>query len=226
MIPASNYHCHGCSLRRSGFHPRALTGKPIAWNKPARRARLSFTRPSRSVLSIELSKAFKEKYPFLNVRHIRLGPAQQLARIMQEQRAGHFLADVVYNNLLHLIYLKENGSPREIRVTGKQIPDERSDRFRWVLGRRRYRCLGDWLQHQDDFPQRTFRQPMTDFWTAGSRGRWPSTATTRTRSSGWRVLRGRGTGDRVHEKTGPTEPSAGARVYPHGRICWRRENIP
>ena len=61
----------------------------------------------------ELNKAVKEKYPFLNVRHIRLGPAQQLARIMQEQRAGHFLADVVYNNLLHLIYLKEN------RVLGK-----------------------------------------------------------------------------------------------------------
>ena len=57
----------------------------------------------------ELSKAVKEKYPFLNVRHIRLGPAQQLARIMQEQRAGHSLADVVYNNLLHLIYMKDNG---------------------------------------------------------------------------------------------------------------------
>ena len=52
----------------------------------------------------ELNKAIKEKYPFLNVRHIRLGPAQQLAKIMQEQRAGHFLADVAYNNLLHLIY--------------------------------------------------------------------------------------------------------------------------
>ena len=57
----------------------------------------------------ELNKAIKEKYPFLNVRHVRLGPAQQLARIMQEQRSGHFLVDVVYNNLLHLIYLKENG---------------------------------------------------------------------------------------------------------------------
>ena len=51
----------------------------------------------------ELNKAVKEKYPFLNVRHIRLGPAQQLARIMQEQRSGQFLADVVYKNLLHLI---------------------------------------------------------------------------------------------------------------------------
>jgi len=56
----------------------------------------------------ELNKAIKERYPFLNVRHIRLGPAQQVARIMQEQRAGHFLADVVYNNLLHMIYLKES----------------------------------------------------------------------------------------------------------------------
>ena len=57
----------------------------------------------------ELNKALKEKYPFLNVQQIRLGPAQQLARIVQEQRAGHYLADVVYNNLLHLIYMKENG---------------------------------------------------------------------------------------------------------------------
>ncbi len=57
----------------------------------------------------ELNKAIKEKYPFLNVQHIRLGPVQQLAKIMQEQRSGHFLADVIYNNLLHLIYLKENG---------------------------------------------------------------------------------------------------------------------
>ena len=57
----------------------------------------------------ELNKAIKEKYPFLNVRHIRLGPAHQLARIMQEQRADHVIADVIYNNLLHLIYLKESG---------------------------------------------------------------------------------------------------------------------
>ena len=58
----------------------------------------------------ELNMAVKEKYPFLNVRHIRLGPAQQLAKIMQEQRAGQVLADVVYNNLLHLIFLKENNA--------------------------------------------------------------------------------------------------------------------
>jgi hypothetical protein len=43
----------------------------------------------------ELNKAIKEKYPFLDVQHVRLGPAQQLARIMQEQRAGKFMADVV-----------------------------------------------------------------------------------------------------------------------------------
>ena len=84
----------------------------------------------------ELNKAIKEKYPFLNVRHIRLGPAQQLAKIMQEQRAGQFLADVAYNNLLHLIYLKEHGilgkyeSP-EIRFLMKEAID--SDGF-WVGG--------------------------------------------------------------------------------------------
>ena len=57
----------------------------------------------------QLSKALREKYPFMTVHHMRLGPAQQLARIMQEQRSGQLLADVVYNNLLHLIYLKEAG---------------------------------------------------------------------------------------------------------------------
>ena len=57
----------------------------------------------------QLSKALKEKYPFMTVRHIRLGPAQQLARIMQEQRSGQFLADAVHNNPIYLIYLKESG---------------------------------------------------------------------------------------------------------------------
>ena len=38
----------------------------------------------------ELNKAIKENYPLLNVRHIRLAPAQQLARIRQEQRAERF----------------------------------------------------------------------------------------------------------------------------------------
>ena len=84
----------------------------------------------------QLSKALKEKYPFMTVRHIRLGPTQQLARIMQEQRSGQFLADVVYNNLLHLIYLKEAGvlgkyeSP-ENRFLMKEAMD--SDGY-WVGG--------------------------------------------------------------------------------------------
>src|ERR1043166_5548637 len=69
----------------------------------------------------ELNKAVKERYPFLNVRHIRLGPAQQLAKVMQEHRAGQSSADVIYNNLLHLIYLKENG------VLGKyESPESKS----------------------------------------------------------------------------------------------------
>jgi iron(III) transport system substrate-binding protein len=56
-----------------------------------------------------LNRTLKEKYPFLNVRHIRLGPSQQLARIIQEYRASQFQVDVVYNNLLHLLYLKDAG---------------------------------------------------------------------------------------------------------------------
>ena len=69
----------------------------------------------------ELNKAINDKYPFLSVRHIRLGPAQLLARIMQEHRAGQLPADVIYNNLLHIIYLKDNG------VLGKyESPEKKS----------------------------------------------------------------------------------------------------
>jgi iron(III) transport system substrate-binding protein len=72
----------------------------------------------------------------LNVRHIRLGPAQQLARIMQEQRAGQFLSDIVYNNLLHLIYMKDHGmlgkyESRESKYLMKEALD--ADGF-WVGG--------------------------------------------------------------------------------------------
>lgn len=100
----------------------------------------------------ELNKAVKEKYPFLNVRHIRLGPAQQLARIMQEQRTGHFLTDIVYNNLLHLIYLKENGVLGKYESAESNF-EERSDRSGGLLDRRRYRRPGDGIQHQDDCAQ-------------------------------------------------------------------------
>jgi hypothetical protein len=96
-----------------------LTGKPIAWNRPARKARLSFYSTITVGAFDQLSKALKEKYPFMTVRHIRLGPAQQLARIMQEQRSGQFLADVVYNNPIYLIHLKESG------VLGKYEPQAR-----------------------------------------------------------------------------------------------------
>ena len=75
----------------------------------------------------ELNKAVKDKYPFLNVRHIRLGPAQLLARIMQEHRAGQLPADVIYNNLLHIIYLKDNG------VLGKYESTEKKSLMKQAL---------------------------------------------------------------------------------------------
>jgi iron(III) transport system substrate-binding protein len=132
----------------------------------------------------ELNRAFKEKYPFLNVQHIRLGPAQQLARIMQEQRAGHFVADVVYNNLLHLIYLKENGilgkyeSP-ENKFLMKEAID--SDGF-WVGGDIDVLVTGF---NTNMISRKDVPTTYEDFWTASSRGKWPSTATTPTRLSGW-----------------------------------------
>ena len=45
------------------------------------------------------NKAAKEKYPFLNIRHVYLSSARQTARVMQEFRAGRVQADVLGNYL-------------------------------------------------------------------------------------------------------------------------------
>src|SRR5258705_11167047 len=44
------------------------------------------------------NKAAKEKYPFLNIRHVYLSSARQTARVMQEFRAGRVQADVLGNS--------------------------------------------------------------------------------------------------------------------------------
>ena len=44
------------------------------------------------------NKAAKEKYPFLNIRHVYLSSARQTARVMQEHRAGRVQADVLGNS--------------------------------------------------------------------------------------------------------------------------------
>src|SRR5215471_5840411 len=55
------------------------------------------------------SKAAKEKYPFLNIRHVYLSSARQTARVMQEFRAGRVQADVLGNSPEPLLYLKQQG---------------------------------------------------------------------------------------------------------------------
>ncbi|MGH7833481.1 MAG: hypothetical protein ACREQK_07540, partial [Candidatus Binatia bacterium] len=44
------------------------------------------------------NQAVKEKYPFLNVRHVYLSTSRQTARVMQEHRAGKLQADVLGNS--------------------------------------------------------------------------------------------------------------------------------
>ena len=51
------------------------------------------------------NKAAKEKYPFLNIRHVYLSSARQTARVMQEFRAGRVQADVLGNSPETLLYL-------------------------------------------------------------------------------------------------------------------------
>ena len=55
------------------------------------------------------NKAAKEKYPFLNIRHVYLSSARQTARVMQEFRAGRVQADVLGNSPETLLYLKQQG---------------------------------------------------------------------------------------------------------------------
>jgi len=55
------------------------------------------------------NKAAKEKYPFLNVRHVYLSSSRQAAKVMQEHRAGRVQADVLGNSLTAMLHYKEQG---------------------------------------------------------------------------------------------------------------------
>ena len=56
------------------------------------------------------NKAAREKYPFLNIRHVYLSSARQSARVMQEFRAARVQADVLGNSPEPLLYFKSQGS--------------------------------------------------------------------------------------------------------------------
>ena len=55
------------------------------------------------------SKAFNQKYPGLNLRHVYLSSSRQTARVMQEFRAGRVQGDVLGNSPEPLLYLKQQG---------------------------------------------------------------------------------------------------------------------
>lgn len=55
------------------------------------------------------SQAAKAKYPFLNLRHVYLSSGRQVARVMQEFRAGRVQADVLGNSPEPLLYFKQQG---------------------------------------------------------------------------------------------------------------------
>ncbi len=55
------------------------------------------------------NRAAKEKYPFLNIRHVYLSSARQAAKVMQEHRAGRVQADVLGNSLEAMLYFRQQG---------------------------------------------------------------------------------------------------------------------
>jgi iron(III) transport system substrate-binding protein len=57
----------------------------------------------------QFNKFAKEKYPFLNIRHVYLSSGRQVARVMQEYRAGRVQADVLGNSPEPLLYFKQQG---------------------------------------------------------------------------------------------------------------------
>jgi iron(III) transport system substrate-binding protein len=57
----------------------------------------------------QFHKFAKEKYPFLNIRHVYLSSGRQVARVMQEFRAGKVQADVLGNSPDPLLYFKQQG---------------------------------------------------------------------------------------------------------------------
>src|SRR5690349_13554252 len=54
-------------------------------------------------------KFAREKYPFLNIRHVYLASGRQAARVMQEFRAGRIQADVLGNSPEPILYFKQQG---------------------------------------------------------------------------------------------------------------------
>ncbi len=52
------------------------------------------------------SQALKQKYPFLNVRHVRISSASQVSRVMLEHKSGKTQADVLGNSISALSYLR------------------------------------------------------------------------------------------------------------------------
>jgi iron(III) transport system substrate-binding protein len=64
------------------------------------------------------NSAAKEKYPFLNIRHVRLSTVRQVAKVMQEHRLGKLQADLLAINLAEMLYYKKEG------VIGKYVSPE------------------------------------------------------------------------------------------------------
>ncbi len=54
-------------------------------------------------------KAAKMKYPFLNIRHVRLSSGSQVSKVMLEHNSGKIQADVLGNSLTAMLHYKEQG---------------------------------------------------------------------------------------------------------------------
>ena len=55
------------------------------------------------------NQAAKEKYTFLNIRHVRINSGNQAPKVLLEHKAGKMQVDVIGNNLAAMRYFKEQG---------------------------------------------------------------------------------------------------------------------
>src|SRR4030095_6882820 len=59
------------------------------------------------------NQAAKEKYPFLNIRHVRINSGNQAPKVLLEHKAGKMQVDVIGNNLASMRYFRSKVSWRK-----------------------------------------------------------------------------------------------------------------
>jgi len=101
----------------------------------------------------EIVEAFKKKYPEIQIEVYRAGSSDVTERLLNEARAGRYLADALETTPGSLILLRENGILKPYASPELAKYPEAENQGGWrarLLGHRSRSLLGLRLQHTDD----------------------------------------------------------------------------